>query len=296
MTVHRLIPKPTIAQSIARDPVLEGVERQLVVDKVYAQSPMPYGRWEITEDANALRWNLMLARVRPTIDPRRFDYERLTRRAQLRPRLSYNPTVSHFTSWGYSLCGVERKQSNLLRGLAAEAAIFKERVPRPSHGNWELIHNGMSLARRQEPSQRDAHDPVTAAPGFQISSLSILGRPLRANPDLVFRERRLDGSTTPSGRERIVIVEIKGSTAPIPPDLWPNTRAQLWAYSKIDDFANAREIILVGEVWHALRRSCGLRRSVTWQSDDALLEEECSALFSAYSAQDRRSHAAHDSS
>jgi hypothetical protein len=44
-------------------------------------------------------------------------------------------------------------------------------------------------------------------------------------PDLVFREKR-------SGR--ILIVEIKATEADIYADGWPNLRAQLWAYSKID--------------------------------------------------------------
>ena len=294
MTVHRLSLKPGSSQNAPTELAPEGVERQLLVDKVYAQSGGPHEAWAITEEANVSRWKLILARVPTTKDPRRFDYERLTHRAQVRPPSNYAPTVSHFTSWIYSLYGVKRKPSNLLQGLAAEAVILKERVPKPSHEDWELIHNGMSLGQIAqdfpESSQLSDRDHFDATPVFQISTLPICGSPLRANPDLVFRERSPHESANPTGRERIVIVEIKCSTAPIPPDLWPNVRAQLWAYAKIDDFVNASEVILVGEVWQILRGSCGLRRSVVWHRDDALLEQECSALFEAYSALDRRPH------
>ena len=114
-----------------------------------------------------------------------------------------------------------------------------------------------------------------------ISSLQVNGKALRASPDLVFREEVPTGNQL-SGRERIIIVEIKCTNATVPPRLWPNVRVQLWAYSKIDDFIDAAEIILVGEVWRVGSTLSMLEGTKVWRTPCAVLEEEGNRLFSAY--------------
>ena len=237
---------------------LSGVDRQLVVDRVYGTS----------EQSMSARWELMLCHDDVPLGGRRFDYEGLVARARQRlPRKSYG-TVTDFTSWIYELYGVQRKAEALLRGQAAEAQIYKSRIPRPRNPTWELVHCGMQGAT-------EAAQPVPLC-DYRSSSLIVKGQPLRASPDYVFRER-----TAARGSERIVIVEVKHSQAPIPVDLWPNVRAQLWAYSKIDTFASASEIILVAEVWGGVK-SPGLRRSASWRRGDEQLEFECAQLFNVY--------------
>ena len=36
----------------------------------------------------------------------------------------------------------------------------------------------------------------------------------------------------------------------IPVDGWPNVEAQLWCYSWIDEFVTAKDVIMVGQLWH----------------------------------------------
>jgi hypothetical protein len=116
---------------------------------------------------------------------------------------------------------------------------------------------------------------------YLISSLEIDGRPLRASPDMVFQEVLPAGGDTDK-HARIIIVEIKCTNAEVPPRLWPNVRAQLWAYSKIDEFSDASEIILVGEVWRVRPDLAMLDRTKVWRTPCADLDEEGNRLFHAY--------------
>ena len=131
-------------------------------------------------------------------------------------------------------------------------------------GHHRLIHCGLHLP---VPSQNRKR--------YKISSLAVLGTPLAASPDYIFR--RAD----PSGSSTYLVVEIKHTSAPIPRDLWPNVRAQLWAYGQIDDFSDATEVILVAEVWSG-DKVPGLRRSVSWRRTDNSLAPECIKLFTLY--------------
>lgn len=237
---------------------LGGVQRQLVVDRVY----------DASEVSTSARWRLILSQDDKPLGGRRFDYERLLVRARQRmPRPTYG-TVADFTSWIYELYGAQRKPEALLRGKVAEASIYKSRLPRPSNPSWDLLHCGLQVPEDLsiDLPQRD----------YKISALAVGGQPLRASPDYVFRER-----SGARDAERIVVIEVKHSPAPIPIDLWPNIRAQLWAYSKIDAFAGASEIILVGEVWGGTSH-VGLRRSTSWLRSDEQLELECAQLFELY--------------
>lgn len=80
------------------------------------------------------------------------------------------------------------------------------------------------------------------------------------------------------------MVEIKISEAPIPDGGWPNLRAQLWAYSKIDKWAQSSDILLVGEIWGSTE-GLRLRRAMRWQPLD--LEEENIQLFELYRLQEK---------
>jgi hypothetical protein len=131
-------------------------------------------------------------------------------------------------------------------------------IPRWEFGGWKLEHDGI----------RGQFDGA-----FDISTLRIGGEGLLGVPDLVFRERRTN---------RIAIVELKVSPAELPSDGWPNLRAQLWAYARIDRWMNAPEIILAGEVWSPVSSGLVRRATYRWVNGDTALEEECAALFLKY--------------
>ena len=100
---------------------------------------------------------------------------------------------------------------------------------------------------------------------------------MRGDPDLVFQNEN-DGG--------IVIVERKTSHREIPSDGWPNLRAQLWAYGKIDEYAGTPGITLVGEVWgYAIGMHDGVirkRASLMWRADDPVFEGANRNLFEVY--------------
>ena len=257
----------------------------MLVDSVHAQFVGTRAAALMGAQADAARWLLMLeASPVAKLGPIPFDYERLIRRASARLPQDRSPTVSAFSSWIYALYGIEHDLGRMRRGIDDEAKVFKARAPVSVAFGWDLIYNGMRI---DSSAMSFSGLPGAALPAkklFTISALSVGGRALVASPDLVFREKpnSIDGRLT--GAERIVIVEIKSSGALIPPDMWPNVRAQLWAYSKIDDFVDASEVYLVAEVWRSSGRSCGLRQSLTWTRRSEMLNRECSKLFEIYSS------------
>lgn len=236
---------------------LSGVERQLLVDRVYDSSAV----------ANEARWRLFLSQDANPQPGRVFDRDQLLMRAQHRPANNQYGTVSNFTEWIYGLYGLRKKHDALRRGIEAEALIDKARIASPKNADWELVHCGINVPTLSRKFPRIE---------YTVTPLSIRGCPLRANPDYVFRAKRANASG-----DLYVIVEVKHTAAPIPPNLWPNVRAQLWAYSEIDQFASAAEVYLVGEVWGG-SRSAGLRRSVSWTRSGGLLNVEATQLFAAY--------------
>lgn len=143
-----------------------------------------------------------------------------------------NPTqtVTGFSDWVYSLYRSGPRPESLKEGEEAELRISRRkrwaRVLGPSEaGGWTLLHNGMNTGKSERPAS------------FAIPSLTVRNRPIFGCPDLVYAR----------GNQRI-IVEIKWSMRVIPWNLWPNVWAQLWAYSRIPEFASAN-ISVVGEVW-----------------------------------------------
>lgn len=111
--------------------------------------------------------------------------------------------------------------------------------------------------------------------GQKISLLTIGGNPLYGKPDYVFFNKK---------SETALIVEIKTSDAYLPPDSWPNVRAQLWAYGHLDFvIEKAKHIILIGEVWTRIdERTVGRRRTYRWEMSDAEFCRENEELFDCY--------------
>lgn len=176
-------------------------------------------------------------------------------------------TVSSFVDWVLRLYAPPPSYEALMSGVEGERNVVdhrkiirkvKHEIPRWEHRGWKLIHDGV----------RGNFDQ-----GFSIPTLTVGGVPLKGVPDLVFRERRTG---------RILIVELKVSSADLPQDGWPNLRAQLWAYSRIEKWATAPEVLLAGEVW-APRIDQPFRRGTYFcRGDDSTLNEQCAELFQEY--------------
>ena len=249
----------------------EALSMRLFGESLYGPPPL--------EKQREQRWAALLGETPTRGDPYRFTHQRLLQRIEFNQRSSQRgadgagalsprtPTVSAFADWVLRLYAPPPNPISLLDGIIGERAVVDRRaeihrakfeIPRWEHRGWRLVHDGV---RR------------TVEDGFPIPSLTVDGVPLRGVPDLVFRERKSN---------RILIVELKVSSAELPSDGWPNLRAQLWAYSHIQHWATASEILLAGEVWSNHSSSPVRRKTYFWRSNDTLLNEECLELFIAY--------------
>ena len=114
------------------------------------------------------------------------------------------------------------------------------------------------------------------APTFTVSSLAIHGRPIIAKPDVVFED-------TKTGY--IVIVDRKASNWKVPTQTWHNVRAQLWAYSQIDEWKD-RRIRVCADIWRYNSLFIPTSRiSVCWDAQDPKLRLMLPELFAIYSRQ-----------
>jgi hypothetical protein len=129
---------------------------------------------------------------------------------------------------------------------------------------------------------------------LEASRLRVGGEALRCKPDAVLRHRATGD---------IIIIERKAAFVPlekIPAVGWPNIKAQLWCYSWLDQWQDARKIYLVGQIWHvvpiwgrkapfpAKQKLVGLERPrltaayLRWNKDDQLFQDQCRELFQYY--------------
>jgi len=205
------------------------------------------------------RWNALLfgqgARKAP---PFKWSHSEIVRRAVRTPPREVRPTVTCFTDWIFGLYTTPADAKKLLDGRKGEGEVLRHRkgeIPIPSSSQWRLEYDGTEQSQQQ---------PIV------IPSLLLGDQAMRGRPDLVFREKRTNC---------LVIVEIKVSDAVVPSNGWPNLRAQLWAYSKIN--WNASEIRLAGEIWPL---SGPLRRpeTLSWSAADSELDRECAELFAIF--------------
>lgn len=167
-------------------------------------------------------------RERFNIDPRQF-----LANARLKPPIQRKPTASAFASWVHGLYAQETDKESLRLGAAAENTIYQKRksllTSIESWSTWDLIHNGLNTPKATKTRKI-----------YEIPELSVIGQPIRANPDLVYEELN---------EKIILIVELKLTNKPVPINLWPDIWAQLWVYSKIPAFSHHSKIVVAGEVW-----------------------------------------------
>lgn len=169
----------------------------------------------------------------------------LSKARELRPEYP-EATASGFASWVYSLYGRPGNDEDALkRGIEAEKLIFELLGSRDHVGSREVwtLANGKALQRRGDGWKlvhQGIHLNSDTVPFFELEGLQVRGQPLRASPDLVFRNQ-ITG--------QVLVVEIKLSRQSLPSNLWPNIWAQLWCYSQIPIAKNAPQVTVTGEVW-----------------------------------------------
>lgn len=190
--------------------------------------------------------------------PYRHTSDHLIDRATFFPPKIRGNRVTDFTGWIYSLYQEKADRKALENGKAVERQVAAKLVTVPKNSDWELI----------------CQDPLDESADIkQISSLMVNGKPLRGVPDLAFRSKRDD---------TVLIIERKASNREIPSDGWPNLRAQLWAYAHIDDWLDAREIILIGEIWGFTQSRPNLRKVLRWSIKDKNFYAPNANLFDKY--------------
>lgn len=254
----------------------EALSMQLFGEPLYEPPP-----WEIPwEEQRDQRWQALLGETPFLGAPYRKTHKSLMAQIKIgQARKSRNGTavgenapgrshtVSGFSDWVLRLYAPPKDPLALLDGQIGERAAvdhrskvrgIKREIPRWEHRGWKLIHDGV----------RGIFDQP-----FPIPSLTLNGVTLVGVPDLVFREHRTG---------RILIVELKVSSADLPSDGWPNLRAQLWAYSRIKHWCAAPEVLLAGEVWSNELDRLFRRQTYWWRRGESKLEEECAELFQAY--------------
>lgn len=174
-------------------------------------------------------------------------------------------TASAFSDWVYSLY---RKQPNLLgmaKGRAAEELWDKPPPYNPTFSiinssSWKLTYCGIG-------KEGDAAKTLSAP------SLQILGTPMKCKPDLVYLN---------NWDSCAVIIEVKCTTQPLPRSLWPNIWAQLWSYSKIQQFAALEHLLVVAEIWAIYGKSLVLRRMVRRNPRREVFDRFYTQLFDIY--------------
>jgi hypothetical protein len=250
-------------------------EKETLSIALFGESLFGRPPWQKQRDQ---RWAALLGEVAPVGKPYRITHEDIKNRlASLARHRARTPsanesstqanTVSAFSDWVIRLYVPERSNAALMSGLEGERAVVAHRlrvqrakleVPRWEQQGWKLVHDGV----------RGAFEG-----GFSIPSLEVGGASMTGVPDLVFRERKTG---------RILIVELKVSEAILPSDGWPNLRAQLWAYSRIEKWSTAPEVLLAGEVWSPESAGLQRRRTYQWRARDEDLQSESKELFEAY--------------
>lgn len=179
-------------------------------------------------------------------------------------RQATNWRVSDFSGWVHMLYVGSTMKGRLWEGTEGHAQVSasrrlgssKHRVDPPSNKGWTCVHDDLK---------------GTSDQNYSISALTINERPFVGCPDLVF----VDSSGTAA-----LILEIKTTDAKLPYGGWPDLRAQLWAYSRIDEWANIPNVQLAAEIWD--KSGTRLRRTYQWSREDDRIQKGGEEMFAAY--------------
>lgn len=235
-------------------------EKRHLLDRFFPALPKPMEEL-LVQWRSAKRWGRYLDNEWDEPHPNslyRVPHEALVNLAKHLPPQRVGNTVTAFSGWIFSLYRPILNKKSLDDGRRIERAIARRFAPVPTKAGWELVFE----------------DPLTEKPEVKkISALQINESPIWGVPDLVFREKATG---------KIVIIERKASNREIPSDGWPNLRAQLWAYSQIDEWRNAPAITLVGEIWGFTSDQILLRGTLRWKACDDVLRRQNTELFTLF--------------
>lgn len=172
-------------------------------------------------------------------DPYR-DHDQLLLESKKYPSRAPKPQASSFSAWVFNLAHPKYRDARnyraLMMGKEGERRIEYHklwaqhtRLPKPGNNRipgWSLLFS----------------DPLDgSASPFKASALTVGGQPLMCLPDVVFKNKETS---------ELLIIERKITKSEVIPDAgWPNAKAQLWCYSRIDEFQSAPSIYLSTQIW-----------------------------------------------
>lgn len=195
--------------------------------------------------------------------PFKYTHEELLIKAYSHMQVKKGNKVTDFTSSIMNLYTHKPNKHQLENGKKIEQIVqrkmtrYKHALP-SENNDWKLVFMD-PLNKRITP--------------FKISSLTVNGLPLWGIPDLIFRNIKSD---------KFLIIERKASNREIPSNAWPNIPAQLWAYSKIDQLSEVKEIILVSEIWGNVNSHLVRRKVFRWSNLDSDFSRKNAELFQIY--------------
>lgn len=173
--------------------------------------------------------------------------------------------VSDFSGWIFK-CTTGRSSSLVLKnGIAGEAKVCKAKIIESRKNSlfsseWSLIYQG-TVDRRDS---------------FTISDFKVRDEPIKGAPDFAFENKSKDS---------LCIVEIKFSdraNVVMPVGGWPNARAQLWLYSKIDEFKKYKKIYLACEQWGNGENGVARKGVFKVRAEDPQFNRKNMDLFALY--------------
>jgi hypothetical protein len=193
----------------------------------------------------------------------------LVEQAKTRRPADPKAIVSSFAGWVFDLCHLDRPDDPAARaeGKAGESLIEKRQ---------------QMLAKATPPIGESLRlifaDPLDgSANPFQIGCLTLKGKPLHGLPDVVLENK---------GTGEIFIFERKITRHNVPETGWPNLKVQLWCYGCIDQWQDAPEVYLLGQIWRSHNWELTLSRKVPrWRRSDPTFHKECEELFSLFGGQ-----------
>jgi hypothetical protein len=180
--------------------------------------------------------------------------------------------VTDFSHWVFKL---EHGNGTSLEGMILGKLLEREIVEQQRER--DLRRRDLNFVRGAVPARPDwrvvyEDDLTPTAKTFRVNALRVNGTSLIAKPDLVLEDRH----------GCIYIVDRKASNIAPPTFSWHNVRAQLWAYSLIDDWKD-RPIRLCVEVWRhdtlGYPESCQV---ISWAKHDKGAEQAILRLFEIY--------------
>jgi len=153
------------------------------------------------------------------------------------------PVASHFSSWvfrtwhGRDFIGSNENNLRISQKIGSQAEFDIDDY----FYNLATSENKNYTSKNWRVIYKDGGENKGVI--LKASKLSIDNEPIRCKPDVVLAHNQTG---------EILIIERKVTRTPdqrIPHGGWPNLQVQLWCYSWIDNWLNAPEVFLAGEIW-----------------------------------------------